>query len=289
VKFSPGPRAALSLLRSGVRLAYQRPAWKFAIEAALLLMLLRACSMLLARPARSMLRSWSSPVAALPLAMLWIVPVPGYVYTFVDRPLYENFIECNHDFFVRNTFSDAFRARILASPPPVETEVPGRRRRLNVILVIVESLSAYQSRYFSGIEDWTPRLDGIARQETALTNFYANGWDTTGGVVCLLTRAVPFVAELRGSRAATFVPDGGTYFTDYLDVPHALPRVLSQQGYSTEFVAAGRVRLWGQDTWLSNVGFQKIVADDDPRFAGQKLRGPFNCVLDRALYPVALG
>jgi phosphoglycerol transferase MdoB-like AlkP superfamily enzyme len=96
------------------------------------------------------------------------------------------------------------------------------------------------------------------------------------------------VPELRTSRTAAFTPIGGTSLTDYLDVPRPLPRTLSEQGYATEFVAPGDLTFLGQDKWLLAVGFQKIVSGDDPRFAAQKMRGPFNSVPDRLLYSVAL-
>jgi len=287
VQFAAEPRAVFTVLRSHVRGVLVRPAWKLAIDAVLIAVLLRACYLLVAKPARSRVRRSLLLAIELPLVLLWLAPVPAYVYSFVDRPLYENFIECNHNFFVRNTFSDSFRARLIAAPAPPETRAPGRHRRLNVVLVIVESLSAYQSRFFSGIENWTPRLDGIAQRETALPNFFANGWTTTGGVVSLLTGTVPFVPELRAARASVFTPIGGTSFTDYADPPRPLPRVLADEGYLTEFVAPGDLSFSSEDKWLPGIGFQKVIAQDDPRYAGQKLRGPFNSVPDRLLYEVA--
>jgi hypothetical protein len=287
VQFAAEPRAVFTVLRSHVRGILVRPAWKLTIDAVLITVLLRACYLLVAKPARSRLRSPLLLAIELPLLILWLVPVPIYVYSFVDRFLYENFIECNHNFLIRNTFSDTFRARILAAPPPAEAWWRGRDRRLNVVLVIVESLSAYQSRFFSGVENWTPRLDEIAERETALTNFFANGWTTTGGVISLLNGTVPLVPELRAGRAAVFTPIGGTSFMDYADPPRPLPRVLSELGYVTEFVAPGDLKFVSEDKWLPRVGFQKVIGQDDPRYAGQKLRGPFNSVPDRLLFEVA--
>jgi sulfatase-like protein len=288
VTFSSEPRGVFSLLRTGWRVMSARAAWKLAIDAALALLLLRACCVLLVRPVRSPLRGAYLVGATLALAIFWRVPVPNYVYSFVDRPLFENFIERNHNFYVRNTFSDAFRAQILAAPVPAMNCESGRGRRLNVILLVVESLSAYHSHFFSGVEDWTPNLDAIARRETALTNFHANGWTTTGGLVSLLTGTLPLVPELRTSRTTAFTPIGGTSLTDYLDVPRPLARALSEQGYATEFVAPGDLTFSGQDKWLPAMGFQKIISGDDPRFAAQKMRGPFDSVPDRLLYSVAL-
>ncbi|MGD0125999.1 MAG: LTA synthase family protein [Terriglobia bacterium] len=287
VQFAAEPSAVFTVARSHVRGLLVRPAWKLTLDGVLIAVLLRACYLLVAKPARSRVHSRLLLAIGLPLVIFWLAPAPSYVYSFIDRPLYENFIECNHNFFVRNTFSDAFRARILAAPPPAEAWEAGRHRRLNVILVIVESLSAYQSHYFSGIENWTPRLDEIAERETALTNFFANGWTTTGGVVSLIAGTVPFVPELRAARAAVFAPMGGTSFTDYADPPRPLPRVLSEQGYMTEFVAPGDLKFVSEDKWLPMVGFQKVIGQDDPRYAGQKLRGPFDSVPDRLLFDVA--
>jgi lipoteichoic acid synthase len=287
VTFSSEPHAVLSLLSSGWRVMRARPLWRVSIDIALALLLLRTCYVLLVMPVRSPVRSRFLVAAALVLLLLWPLPVPDYVYSFIDRPLFENFIERNHNFYVRNTYSDRFRAQILADPPPAMVCGRARGRRLNVILLIVESLSAYHSRFFSGVENWTPNLDEIARRETALTNFHANGWTTTGGLVSLLTGTLPLVPELRTSRTKAFTPIGGTSLTDYLDSPRPLPRVLSEQGYATEFVAPGDLAFAGQDKWLPAIGFQKIISGDDPRFAAQKLRGPFNSVPDRLLLEVA--
>jgi len=288
VTFSLEPRGVFSLVRTGWHVIGARAPWKLAIDAAVAVLLLRSCWLLLAGPVRSPLHSGYLVGTALALVMFWRVPVPEYVYSFADRPLFENFIERNHNFYVRNTFSDAFRAQILAGPPPAMDCEAGRGRRLDVILLIVESLSAYHSHFFSGVEDWTPNLDAIAKRETALTNFHANGWTTAGGLVSLLTGTLPLVPELRTSRTAAFTPIGGTSLKNYFDVHDGLPRALAEQGYVTEFVAPGDLTFVGQDKWLPTVGFQKIVSGDDPRFAAQKLRGPFNSVPDRLLYSVAL-
>jgi lipoteichoic acid synthase len=288
VTFSSEPRAVLSVLRSGWHVVIARPVLNLTIYAALALLVLRTCYVLLVKPVRSPLRSRFLVGAALLLVTLWLVPAPYYAHSFFDRPLFENFIERNHNFFVRNTFSDGFRAQILAAPPPAMNCGPGRGRRLNVILLIVESLSAFQSQFFSGIENWTPNLDEIARRETALTNFCANGWTTTGGLVSLLTGTIPLVPELRTSRAKAFTPIGGTPLTFYLDVPRPLPRVLSEQGYATEFIGSGDLAFQGEDKWSSAIGFQKIIGGDDPRFAAQKMRGPFKSVPDRLLLNVVI-
>jgi len=289
VTFSSQWSGALSILRSSLHVFTSHSKWKLAVDVVLMLALLRGGFLLMVRPLRPILDFRYLSAAAFFCFLFWVVPIPGQLVYFRDKTLFENFIERNHNFYVRNTFSDGFRARILALPPPVMECEPGTGKRLNIILVIVESLSDYQSRFFSGIEDWTPHLDGIAGRETALTNFYANGWSTDGGLVALLTGTVPLVPELRSGRTETFTPVGGMSLTMYLDLPRPLPRVLSEEdGYFTEFVAPGDITVFGQDKFLANIGFQRIIEGHDPRFAMQKLRGPFSSVPDRLFFQVAL-
>ncbi len=282
VTFASEPRGVLSLLRPGLRAISHLSAKRLAAFALVTLVVLRAPYMLLARPVRPVLKSRFLVVASVCLLTLWLIPVPYYFYSFGDKPLFKNVVEINVDFFVRSNFSDRFRAQVLSTPLP-ETCGPGRKRQLNVILLEVESLSAYQSQFFSGVENWTPHLDEIARRETSLPNFYANGWTSIGGMISLLTGTFPFVPE-----HTTFNVWGSPRLTDFLEVPRPLPQVLLRQGYATEFVAAGDITFLGEDNWLRTIGFQKLVGQDDPRFTVQKVRGPFRSVPDRLLYDVAL-
>src|SRR5262250_2646199 len=63
----------------------------------------------------------------------------------------------------------------------------------NVVVVIVESLSAYQSALLGGPQDWLPHLDAVARANHYFTHFYANGFTTDGGEIALLTGRPPLI------------------------------------------------------------------------------------------------
>ncbi len=282
VTFAKEPNAYIFLLRAAWLFVRGHHLWKLTALAVVILLILRACFKMLVGRTRPRVQGYWVAIGALPFVVLWLAPVPGHMYSLGDKPLYENFMEGNKDFFVRTDFSSGFRSQILAKPP-AEICAPGRGVRINVILLLVESLSAFQSNYFSGVNDWTPELDKIARRETALPNFYANGWTTIGGLISLLSRTYPFVPE-----HTAFNKWGSPRLTDFLDVPRSLPRALSKLGYSTEFVAAGDLSFLGQGDWLRQIGFQKLVGGDDPRFAKQKVRGPFNSVPDGLLYDVSL-
>lgn len=282
VTFSAELRSVFSLVRTGWLIASGISTWKLAVAAVMVSAALYTCGLLLARAARPPGRSRVLAGAIVLLLVLHLVPLPVYFYSFADKPLFENFIERNTNFFFPNNFSGPFREQLRAQGPPPETCKPGRGQRLNVVLLIVESLSAYHSRHFSGVEDWTPKLDAIARRETVLTNFYANGWTTIGGLISLLARTFPFVPE-----KTDFNKWGSPRLTDFMDLPRPLARVLADQGYRTVFISGGDLAFLGQGEWLRAQGFQTLVGHDDPRFEGQKVRGPFDSVPDRLLYSVA--
>lgn len=283
VTFSSEQDAAISLLGTAGRVIADLPLWKSVAIIGATLLLLRASYVLISRPARPEVYCRSVLAVAVVSAALYLVPAPGFVYSFGDKPLFENFVERNRDFLVDSNFSDGFREQLLSAPPLPDTCDSGRHRVLNVILVIVESLSAYHSNFFSGIEDWTPNLDAIAKRETALTNFHANGWTTIGGLISLLGGEFPFVPE-----KAAFNHWGSARLADYHDLQRPLASMLANQGYATVFLSAGDLNFLGQGDWLTGMGFQKLIGHDDVRFAKQKVRGPFQSVPDKVLYEEAL-
>jgi lipoteichoic acid synthase len=281
VTFSRETHAGFTLSRSGLRGFMHHTPWKLAALATGIFLFLQAV-VLLFRPIRWNPRGIAAAIFALVLLSVWLYPISDRFYSFDDKPLYENLLERNRDYFEQSNFSDGFRAKVLATQEPV-TWVAGTHRRVDVLLVVVESLSAFQSQYFSGIEDWTPQLDDIARHETAMTNFHANGWTTIGGLISLLTGTVPLVPE-----HTAFNTYGSPRLPDFIDKTPSLPHALEKLGYQTEFIGGGDLDFTGKDTWLKDVGFQKLIGGDDPVYAAQTLRGPFNSVPDRVLYDVAL-
>jgi lipoteichoic acid synthase len=277
VTFSSELKSAASLVGPAARIFLGFPAWKIVTITLIVVAFARACYMLVFRP---LVPPWIA-IGSLPLLALFFLPLPANTYRFDDKPLYENFIERNFDYFSNNSFTNEFRSQLLANAPKDDMS-PGRGRRINLVVLIVESLSAYHSQLFSDIENWTPQLDAIARRETALKNFHANGWTTVGGLISILGRSLPLVPE-----HAQFNIYGSPRFTDFINLDHPLAQELREHGYSTTFIAAGDLTFLGQDRWLGAVGFDRLVGHDDPRFAAQLVRGPFKSVPDELLFKVA--
>lgn len=283
ITFSTEVKSAFTLLRSGWKIFTRLSFLKIAFIAVGALITLRSFSILILKPEQIKRYNRLSLTAAILLLSLYIIPIPSYLYPFGDKPLFENFIERNKNFFIKNNFSDEFRAQLLSASMLPDVCNAGKKQQINVILLVVESLSAYHSKFFSGVNDWTPKLDKIAAKETALTNFHANGWTTIGGLISLLTRSFPFVPE-----NAEFNKWGSPRFSDYDNFGHSIASDLAELGYVTEFIAAGDLSFLGQDNWLKEIGFQNLIGDGDPRFSCHKVRGPFNSVPDKILLDVAL-
>lgn len=145
-----------------------------------------------------------------------------------------------------------------------------------VILVVVESLSSYQSRGFGGVHDWTPRLDEWARKGWQFKHFLANGKTTEDGLYALLTGNAPLPA-----------PGLDSMYTQPLDASRTLPALLTRQGFHTAFLTSGDLSFMQKGAWLERVGFREIEGHDAPFYEGHP-RYHFSAARDDVLYDRAL-
>ncbi len=153
--------------------------------------------------------------------------------------------------------------------------------RPNIVLVIVESLSSFHSRWFSGLNDWTPHLDRLARDNISCVNFYANGFVSEDGEAALLTGRLP----LHPPRG--LLSGGGDAFQGFFHLPDALPRVLKQYGYRTEFLTSSELGFANMGPWARSLGFDHVEGAEAPFYASWP-RFEFNAPPDEALYARAL-
>jgi hypothetical protein len=195
-----------------------------------------------------------------------------YVHSWV----YRNFLDYN--LTVRSEgrpYSPDFAAGL-------RREEPSRCRakiaqRKNVIVVMAESFSSYQSRFFSGIRDWTPRLDSIAADNVAFTNFHANGFVTEDATLALLTGHAPVYPP------AHHTDMGGISYRGFYDIPGALPRILRERGYVTEFLVALDLGFANTGQWARSIGFDHVEGSEQPCYAGWD-RHQFDSAPDEALF-----
>jgi len=146
----------------------------------------------------------------------------------------------------------------------------------NVIVLMVESLSSYQSDFFSGVHDWTPHLDNIARQNTAYQQFYANGFTTEDGEISLLTGRLPI------PKPASLTAGGGTSFAGFFELADSLPKILKARDYQTNFLTTADLSFSNTGAWLASIGFDYIEGHEHPYY-DQWPRYHFSAAPDEAL------
>lgn len=161
-----------------------------------------------------------------------------------------------------------------AAPQPVCHS--GLQQRDDLIVLVLESWSVFQSRYFGGLHNWTPQLDALAQQGLAFDNFHAAGFSTNEGLMALLT-GMEVLAT--GARRTPYITAWGREY--------GLPAVLNRHGYHTSFLTTGNLRFSRKDLWLEHLGFDHIEGHNHPAYNGLP-RFHFAAPADEALYHRAL-
>jgi phosphoglycerol transferase MdoB-like AlkP superfamily enzyme len=107
-------------------------------------------------------------------------------------------------------------------------ENPARQRRLNLMLVMVESLSASFMGRYGDSDGRTPYLDALADQSLVFDRFYATGTRTTRGLEAVTLSIPPTPGRSIVKRLGR-----ETGLT-------SLGNVLRDEGYDTRFIYGGR-------------------------------------------------
>jgi hypothetical protein len=225
------------------------------------------------------LRRTPSPRAGLHLLLLALAclgvatqaPDPGYVHP----DAYRNVAEVNRSSGVDEAYTPDFAKAALAQPKAPMTCKTGPALRPSVVVVVVESLSAYHSRHFSGLMDATPALDGLARANSAIPDFHANGFTTDGGLIALLTGRLPLPAVGRY--------DSFDAYAGFDTVEQDAIGQLRRAGYSSQFFTTGTLDFLGKTGWLARIGVDHAEGAEHPFYTGLP-RASFNAADDRSLY-----
>lgn len=147
----------------------------------------------------------------------------------------------------------------------------------NIIVLMVESLSNYQSHFFSGIKNWTPNLDEIAKNNIAFKTFYANGFTTEDGEISLLTGELPIY------KPASYSNGGGSSFNGFFNVENSLPNILKMYRYKTEFLTTADLDFSNTGEWAKSIGFDYVEGHEN-KYYENFARLHFEAAPDKALY-----
>ena len=200
----------------------------------------------------------------------WFIPYPGYVHDWAVR----NVLAANLPNGISSPYSSASIEKARHAVLPF-TCGPGLGARENIVILIVESWSPYHSAYWGGLNDWTPRLDALARRGQAFKRFHAGGYNTNEGLIALLTGMSLVLPITPPSQARAF--------ETAWDRPHTLPKQLRVAGYHTHFITSGDLGFTRKGEWLLDIGFDRVEGHDHPDYDGVP-RLHFSAVADDILY-----
>jgi lipoteichoic acid synthase len=143
----------------------------------------------------------------------------------------------------------------------------------SVIIVLVESLSAWHSKLLGSSNDWTPELDAIARENHYFTHFYANGFTTSTAEIAVITAQPPLA------------PAGKLLFgfDDYADARDTLPDIAHRSGRDAAFFTTGDTSFLDLGAWLHHLGYDVVGNNADVFYKGMQ-RWQFGAAEDKALY-----
>ena len=134
----------------------------------------------------------------------------------------------------------------------------GAERRLNVVLIVVESLSADFLGAYGNPNHLTPNLDKLAAQSLVFNNIYATGTRTDRGLEAT-TLSVPPTP----GRSVIKRPNNTNMFT--------LMNQFQQRGYDTKFIYGGFGYFDNMNNYFSGNGTEIVdrgsLTDDEISFA----------------------
>lgn len=128
-------------------------------------------------------------------------------------------------------------------------EAEGPKRRLNLIVVIEESLSASFLGSYGNQEGLTPNLDRLAAQSLRFTNLYATGTRTVRGLEALALSIPPLPGTSIVKR-----PNNGGF--------RSWGEIMREQGYDTKYIYAGYGYFDNMNAFFSGNGFEVVDRAD---------------------------
>ena len=196
--------------------------------------------------------------------------------TYVHSWVYKNFIEYNIDLLEQSKdYSEKFKQSISIDEKIICKN--NNPKKINIIVLMVESFASYQSNYFSGIKNWTPFLDKIAQNNISIQNFYSNGFVTEDAEISMLTGLFPIYSPKIKANL------GSTSFQGFYSIKDSLPRHLQSKNYITEFITSSDLKFSNTGIWAKSLGFDYIEGSKHPYYDDKK-RYFFDAPADEFLF-----
>ena len=121
----------------------------------------------------------------------------------------------------------------------------------SIILLIIESLSSFESKKISGVKNHIPRFDRFTEKGLLFPNFFANHEASEGGIQSLLSGFPPLP-----------FPMSSRFLFREFSKQDALISEFKKLGFHTEFITTNDIKFVEQAEYLKGVGFDRYVGRD---------------------------
>tara|TARA_R110002074_G_scaffold54746_1_gene136333 strand:+ start:35707 stop:37665 length:1959 start_codon:yes stop_codon:yes gene_type:complete len=148
--------------------------------------------------------------------------------------------------------NETYRSPQLAYSIERRVESKGQQKHLNVVLIMVESLSADYLGSFGNQEHLTPNLDKLAEESLFFEQLYATGTRTTRGLEAVTLSIPPTPGRSIVKRIGR---ETGMW---------SLGNVLKEKGYNTQFIYGGDGYFDNMNTFFAGNGYGIIDKSDIP-------------------------
>ncbi len=134
---------------------------------------------------------------------------------------------------------------------PDSTEYITKTNRPNIVLIIMESMSADAIACFGGEPGIAPKFDSLAKESLLLNNFYATGFRTDQGLVALVSGfpAQPISAIIKNFGKFDRLPN--------------LIKTMGENGYYTSYYFGGNLLFANTKTYLEVSGINLMAGIDE--------------------------
>ncbi|WP_426687232.1 LTA synthase family protein [Rhodanobacter ginsengiterrae] len=178
---------------------------------------------------------------------------------------------------VRDMLKTPEASYVSSDPHDLTREIrrSGPEKRLNVVLISVESLSGDYLGTFGNPQKITPYLDSLVDHSLFFDNLYANGTRTVRGLEALALSVPPTPGD-----SLVKAPNNENLFS--------LADIFNARGYQSDFVYGGYGEFDNMNQFFGSNGYRAVDRRDIPKSAtihGENVWG----VADEDLYTLALG
>jgi len=163
----------------------------------------------------------------------------------------------------------------VSSSSPVSREIKsiGDQRKFNVVLVLMESMTAKNMKHFGNNDDLTPVLDSLYDHAISFSDFYSDGNHTFNGIYSSLYgwHSLPMVHHMKD--LANQQPYSG------------LPETLKDHGYQTYFFTTHDDQFDNMAGFLLPNGIGRIISEKhyENKYVMSALGVPDHIMLDKVV------